>query len=162
MILRDWEASDLDDFAEMWTNPNVTIPEGDLPMRSKDECLPVLRYLINAKNNYALELKETGKVIGSAGLNEDGDGNPNARNLGYALNEAYWNKGYMTEALSEIIANVPDSTLLTVCFPADHDNEKSRHIAEKLGFKYAKTISGRNKMSGGPVDYHYYILSLEK
>ena len=61
MILRDWELSDLDDFSDMWTNPNVSIPEGDLPLSNKDDCLPMLHYLINAQNKYALELKQRAK-----------------------------------------------------------------------------------------------------
>ena len=31
----------------------------------------IIKYLIKAKNNYAVVLKETGAVIGTIGLNED-------------------------------------------------------------------------------------------
>ena len=165
MILRDWELSDLDDYSEMWTNPNVTIPEGDLPKQGKDECLPLLKYLINAKNNYALVLKDTGKVIGSVGLNEDADNNPNGRNLGYMLNETYWNRGYMQEALTKIIANASDVTsFLSVAFSVDSENEKSLHIIKKMGFKLKKTINGGvSKLNGENVaNIDYYTLELNK
>jgi len=165
MILRDWELSDLDDFSELWTNPNVTIPQGDLPKQNKDECLPLLMYLINAKNSYAFELKETGKVIGSVGLNEDTDNNPNGRNLGYILNEEYWNQGYMTEALKKIIGYASEITsFLSVAFTVDNDNFKSQHIIKKLGFRFIKTINGGiNKINGEPMpEANYFILDLIK
>ena len=155
LILRDWELTDLDDFSEMWLNPNVTIPHGDNPKRCKDECLPMLRYLINTKNNYAVKLKTTGKVIGSVGLNEDADNNPNGRNLGYMLNETYWNNGYMQEALNDIIAAASEVTsFLSAGFWHDNENPKSKHIIKKLGFTYVKTIiSGERK-------FDYYVLTL--
>jgi RimJ/RimL family protein N-acetyltransferase len=164
MILRNWELSDLDDFAEMWTNPNVTVPQGDSPKLSKDECLPLLVFLLNAKNNYALEIKETGKVIGSVGLNEDSDNNPNGRNLGYILNEDYWNKGFMQEALIEIANNAHEITsFLSVGFTLDNENHKSQHIARKLGFRFLKTIKGGlSKINGEELaDIRYYILELK-
>lgn len=163
MILRDWEMSDLDDLFEIWSNPNVTIPHGDLPRQSKDKVLPILNYFLYAKNNYALVLKETNKVIGLVGLNEDADNNPNGRNLGYMLNETYWNKGHMQEALMKIIENASEVTsFLSAAFSIDKNNTKSQHIIKKLGFKYVKTIKGGiNKITGEQMtDYNYYILEL--
>jgi len=157
LILRDWKFTDIDDFYEIWSNPNVTIPHDDEPKHSKEECLPMVKYLINARNNYALELKTTGKVIGSVGLNEDGDNNPNGRNLGYMLNEKYWNLGYAQEALREIIANAYEvASFLSAGFWHDNENLKSQHIINKLGFKYSKTIvsSGRK--------FDYFVLKLLK
>lgn len=63
MILRNWEISNLNDFSEIWTNPNVTIPQRDLPMQDIPFCLPILKHLLATKNNYALVLKDNGKVI---------------------------------------------------------------------------------------------------
>ncbi|MCL2361735.1 MAG: GNAT family N-acetyltransferase [Defluviitaleaceae bacterium] len=158
LILRDWELTDLDDFSELWLNPNVTIPHGDSPKHSKGECMPMLQYLISAKNNYALELRTTGKIIGTVGLNDDADNNPCGRNLGYMLNEAYWNHGYMQEALNKVIANASEITsFLSAGFWHDNKNEKSQHIINKLGFRYGKTIAvGERKL-----DYYILVLPTE-
>ena len=51
-----------------------------------------IRYLFSAKNNYAVVLKENGVVIGTIGLNEDADENPEVRNVGVRLLEQYQNK----------------------------------------------------------------------
>jgi Acetyltransferases, including N-acetylases of ribosomal proteins len=160
LILRDWEITDLDDYFAFKSNPNVTMPEGDLPKRYKEECLPELKYLIGAKNNYALVLKEEGKVIGSVGLNEDADGNENARNVGFMLDESYWNKGLMTEALIEIIAN---AYKITPCLSCVHSagNTRTKHIIKKLGFIYVKTFPNIKKESDmNSQDYLYWLLEL--
>jgi len=155
LILRDWILSDLDDFSEIWMNPNVTVPHGDNPKHSKNECLPMLEYLINVKNNYAIEIKTTGKVIGTVGLNEDADNNPDGRNLGYMLNETYWNNGFIQEALNAIITNASETTsFLSVGFWHDNENPKSQHIIKKLGFKYDKTIISSERY------FDYYVLDL--
>jgi len=167
MILRDWAESDLDDFAELWTNPNVTVPQGDPPMKDKEACRSLLQLLIGLKNNYALELKETGKVIGSVGLNEDADDNPDGRNVGYIMNEAYWNRGYMQEALKAVIDHASKVTsFLSAAFFVGSDNPKSRHIVEKMGFRFVKTITfegSTDRVTGEPLaGADYYVLSLAR
>lgn len=160
LILRDWEITDLDDYFVFKSNPNVTIPEGSLPKKCKEECIPELRYLIQAKNNYALVLKETGKVIGSVGLNEDAEGNKNARNVGFVLDESYWNQGLMTEALIKIIANASAIVPYLSCGHAE-ENTKTKHIIEKLGFKHTKTFHNvKRECYTYPQDELYYILKL--
>jgi ribosomal-protein-alanine N-acetyltransferase len=158
LILRDWKMSDLDDYFKIMSNPNVAIPEGSLPQKSKDECLPTFKYLLQAKNNYALVFKETMKVIGSVGLNEDADGNENARNLGFCLDEEYWNQGIMTEALRTIISNAVEITPM-LSMGHVRGNTKTEHIAKKLGFIYTKTFPNVKYESNElPQDLLYYIL----
>ena len=58
-----------------------------------------IRYLINAKNNYAVVLKANNEIIGTIGLNEDADGKEYVRNVGVRIVPQYQNRGYITEAL---------------------------------------------------------------
>ena len=76
-----------------------------------------IRYLIEVKNNYAMVLKETGEIIGTIGLNEDADNNPNRRNVGVRVIEAYRNQGYMQEALAEVFlhADLPIEAFSWFC-----------------------------------------------
>lgn len=162
LILRDWYLTDLDDFFIFMSNPNVTIPEGSLPKKCKEDCLPPLKYLVQTKNNYAIVLKETGKVIGSVGLNEDADGNENVRNVGFMLHEGYWNQGLITEALKEIISSASEITSYLSCGHAA-GNARTEHIIKKLGFKYVKTFNNVKRESDiFPHDDLYYILELNK
>lgn len=119
-----------------------------------------IRYLISVRNNYAISLKENGIVVGSIGLNEDADNNPEARNVGITLLEQYRNRGIMTEALKCVLQNISDVTkkLSYVCSTED---KSSRHIAEKFVFRYVKTFyKVKGKASDEPMDLHYYILEL--
>lgn len=85
LILRDWSKADLEDAFLFWSDPEVTIPEGATPRKTIEECRLIIEYLISAKNNYAVVLKSTGKVIGSIGLNKDAKGSENVRNIGFCL-----------------------------------------------------------------------------
>ena len=51
-----------------------------------------IRYLINAKNNYAVVLKENNEIIGTIGLNEDADGKEYVRNVGVRIVPQYQNR----------------------------------------------------------------------
>ena len=109
------------------------------------------RYLISVRNNYAIVLKENGLVVGSIGLNEDADNNPEARNVGIFLLEPYRNKGIMTEALKCVVQSISNVTG-KLSYACSTEDKRSQHIAEKLGFHYVKTLQ--------QADSYYYILEL--
>ena len=118
----------------------------------------IIKYLIEAKNNYAVVFKETGAVIGTIGLNEDADDNEKRRNVGVRIAEQYRNVGLMTEALTEVFANNKGKEFSWFC---KVDDARSRHLAEKFGFEYIKTFPKvqRNEKEE-PSDYYYYVLKL--
>ena len=118
----------------------------------------IIRYLIEAKNNYAVVLKETGAIIGTIGLNEDADDNEKRRNVGVRIIEKYRNKGLLSEALTEIFADNKDKEFSWFC---KTDDERSKHLAKKFGFEYVKTFPKvqRNEKDV-PADYFYYVLKL--
>lgn len=119
-----------------------------------------IRYLLTVQNNYAVVLKENGLIIGTIGLNEDADGNPNTRNVGIRLLESYHNRGLMSEALECVIHNARDITkvLSYLCLIQD---KRSQHIAEKFGFRYIKTFYNvQRTATDEPKDFYYYNLEL--
>ena len=139
LILRDWNINDIG--CEVYD-------EG------------IIQYLISVKNNYAIVLKENGIVIGTIGLNEDADDNPNCRNVGIRLLEAYQNKGLMSEALACVIENAGDVTSELSYF-CRTDDKRSQHIAEKFRFQYKKTFYNVQKNpEDEPKDFLYYTLKL--
>jgi len=159
LLLRAWREDDLSDMYEFLSNPNVTIPDGSSPCETLEECKRVLNDLIEKKQNYAIELKENGKVIGNVSLNRDVKGNPCVRNLGFCLAEAYWSRGFMTEALTEVIAAAKEVT--GVLSATQNRNAKSEHLLKKFGFRQVDVI--RNVKRKVDAEYHdepYYILIL--
>lgn len=110
LLLRDWQERDL----------GCGVHNDD-----------TIRYLIEVKNNYAMVLKETGEIIGTIGLNEDADNNPNRRNVGVRVIEAYRNQGYMQEALAEVFlhARLPIATqAIVLVISRDHGKKGGTRI----------------------------------
>ena len=146
LILRPWKESDLADFYEYASVDGVGQMAGWLPHKSLEESKTILGYFIRDKKTLALELKESGKVIGSIGL-EDRDENIDVpenhigRELGYVLSKTYWGRGLMPEAVQAVIS---------CCFrELNFDyltcghflrNDQSRRVIEKCGFRYIKTV----------------------
>lgn len=159
LILRDWKETDLEDMFVILSNPNVTIPEGSSTVETRDKCKEVLEYLMVVKNNYAIELKSTGTVIGMIGLNEDAKRDKDARNLGFCLAEEHWNQGFMTEALTVVIAN---AKAITGKLSATHDkNPKSEHLLKKFGFRQVDTIYKiKRKTDTESHEEPYFLLEL--
>ena len=141
LILRPWRKSDVDDLYEYASVPGVGEAAGWNHHRSREESLRIVQMFIREKKTFALECKETGKVIGSLGLEEmDPDpekGNKLGREIGYVLSRDYWGRGLMPEAVGAVI----DYCFRTLCldyltvghFPR---NERSHRVIEKSGFSY--------------------------
>ncbi|NLP35964.1 MAG: GNAT family N-acetyltransferase [Clostridiales bacterium] len=97
---------------------------------------------IDCKNTFYIELKEKQKVIGVIDLEEDGlRYGVNSLSISYYLGEEYSSKGYMTEALQEIISYVFEEMQADVLsVRAFKDNIASQRLIEKLGFTYEGCI----------------------
>ena len=146
MILRPWRESDLADFYEYASVDGVGQMAGWMPHKSVEESERILKSFIQHKKTFALELKESSKVIGSIGLEvRDVDlGIPDVligREIGYVLNKDYWGKGLMPEAVKAVIDycfNEWNFDWLT----CGHFvwNDQSRRVVEKCGFLYIKDV----------------------
>lgn len=108
LILRPWKESDLADFYEYAKVDGVGQMAGWIPHKSIEESRMILTMFIQEKKTLALELKETGRVIGSIGLEEPEPNDPHGeekqgREIGYVLGKDYWGRGLMPEAVREVI-----------------------------------------------------------
>ncbi len=145
LFLRPWRESDLADFFEYASVPGVGEMAGWNHHKSMEESRQILQLFIREKKTLAMELKETGKVIGSIGLeprDEDAGLSPDlrGREIGYAMSRDYWGRGLMPEAVKAVIDycfTVLDFDYLT-CGHFDR-NDRSRRVVEKCGFQYLKS-----------------------
>lgn len=100
---------------------------------------------IASKKTFAIVYKD--KVIGSIGIEEYCEKelpkftDKKGRELGYVLSKDYLEKGIMTEAVKAIIEYC-FSELKMEFLVCDHflDNEHSKRVQEKCGFKHLKLI----------------------
>ncbi len=151
LILRPWQESDAADMFEYAKDPDVGPNAGWPPHKSVEESIERSKRWAenwekessNIDLEFALTLKESGKVIGSLGLDNDGwrTKAPNSWSMGYVLGKAYWGRGLMTEAVNAAIDYVFGSLgAKLLCINHYPDNPRSRRVIEKSGFTYEGTL----------------------
>ena len=152
LILRPWRQSDLADFYEYASVDGVGQMAGWKPHESVEESKRILDLFIGEKKTFALESKETGKVIGSLGLEPR---EPDAsipekllgREIGYVLSKDYWGRGLMPEAVNAVVEHC-FARLSFDYLTCGHflRNVQSRRVIEKCGFSYLKDIDFETRM----------------
>lgn len=145
LILRPWTYDDLHDFYEYASVDGVGQPAGWLPHKNMEESRSVLDMFIKGKNVLAIEY--LGKVIGSISVDEyDEDEFPEfkdkyVRELGYQLSKDYWGKGLMPETVNAVTKYLFETVNLDVIICSHfNENEQSKRVQEKCGFKFYKPI----------------------
>lgn len=139
LILRPWRAADLDPYAAMMADPEVTDWLGGGQSRAEAEAhLKFLNGTLEAKgfSILAIERKTDGAFVGSAGLapvREDIPFAP-AVEVGWRLARHAWGHGYATEAARAAIDDGFSRLGLAeiVSFTAV-GNRRSRAVMERLG-----------------------------
>ena len=110
LILRPYKMTDLKDYYEYVSQPNVGPRCGWKPYDNIEKAKERLEHETQKQYQLAIYLKEENKVIGSIEIMNikpdrwTDDINPDTtRELGALLHENYWNKGIMTEAVRAAI-----------------------------------------------------------
>lgn len=168
LILRAWRETDVEDFYEYAKVDGVGQMAGWSPHKDIEESKKILSFFIRDKKTFALELKESGKVIGSLGL-EERDGEPSVpegsmgREIGYAIGKDYWGRGLVPEAVKAVI---------DYCFKElDFDwltcghfiwNDQSRRVVEKCGFQYVKDVIHHTRFGTEELTKLYYLENVNK
>lgn len=130
LILRRFEEKDLADLYEYLSDPEVVKYEPYKPL-SLDETKDNLHYRISCEEFYAIELKNTHKVIGNVYF---GHRDFQSMELGYVLNRRYQKQGYATEACKAVIADAFQHNTHRIFAECDPQNKDSWLLLERLGF----------------------------
>ena len=114
------------------------------------------RYADGGYFNWAIEWKETGKVIGNIAvvkLTEELE----AAEIGYCLGRQYWGRGIMPEALRAVMEELFD-TVVVRRIAATHDarNRKSGRVMEKAGMRKEGVLRGGGRNNQGICDAVWY------
>lgn len=147
LILRNFIEEDLDDFYDYASKEDVGPRAGWNPYTDKDSAKNYLEKAMKRPFQFAIVLKEKSKVIGCIeiencdrekfGIAKDND----IKEIGAVLNSDYWNKGYMTEAMQEIIKYCFEQLKLKEVYACNASlNIGSKRIQEKSGMKIFKII----------------------
>lgn len=140
LILRLFEATDLDDFYAYAKVPGVGERAGWPHHKSKEDTQQVLSAFMKHQDVLAIMHKATRKVIGSIGLHVDEQRlKDRSAKLGYVLAKPYWGQGYMSEAAKALLDYIFEENLFDTIEVAHFiENDASKRIIEKLGFKFEK------------------------
>ncbi len=164
LIIRPWKKEDLEDFNEYAKVDGVGQMAGWNPHTSIQETETILSSFMEEKNEFALELKENHKVIGSLGLKtlsislNDLYDNYVGREIGYVLSKEYWGKGLMPEAVKRVIKFCFEEGKYDylLCSHANTNNQ-SKRVIEKCGFRFVKE-NPRTSINGTEHISWYYVL----
>jgi RimJ/RimL family protein N-acetyltransferase len=130
-------------------NPTL---DGNLEMTKRDE----REWRGGNVFHFALIEKETGEVLGIAGLNREGSG---AAELHYWIRSDRAGRGLTTEACRALIRWARDELHLDrLTLWAGRENHASRRVAEKLGFKHLGPLEWRPEGGLGDFDAENYEL----
>lgn len=163
--IRPWSLADLDDLYDYASVDGVGQMAGWEPHSNREESARILNMFLTGKRTFALELKETGKVIGSFGLEKYSEkvfgkdfDNLIGCELGYVLGKEYWGNGYMPEVVRGII----DYCFHTLNFDfltVGHfvTNSQSESVIKKCGFTYYCDNKIHTRM-GTILDEKCYVL----
>lgn len=131
LLLRRYREGDLGDLHCYLSDPEVVRFEPYRPM-DMEETRAELQRRINSDEMIAVELKETGKLIGNVYL---GKREFQSMELGYVFNREYWGKGLASEACRAILEQTFAQGTHRVFAECDPENENSWRLLEALGFE---------------------------
>lgn len=95
----------------------------------------ISEYKNNACYRWGIELKGTNKLIGIIDIVDYISNDPV---IGYVLGKAYWNNGYMTEALKSVLDKLFRDGYSRILIEADERNIGSNSVIIKNGFQFIK------------------------
>ena len=142
--LRKFRESDWEPYAVMCADPQVMRYLGAGGTLSRDETWRAIagmlgHWQLRGFGMWALESKETGKLVGRAGFIHPA-GWPGFE-LGWVLGKPHWGRGYATEAAREALRwAYEDLRRDRVISLIRHANAPSIKVAERLGSKLAGEV----------------------
>lgn len=141
LILRHWQESDVESLYQYAKDPDVGPIAGWPPHQSIEESYNTIKNVFNKSECYAICLKENNTAIGAIELKLKGYTDMTDREdeceLGYWIGKPFWNHGYMSEAVQEILHYAFTDLQMTTVWCGYYDgNLRSARVQEKAGFSY--------------------------
>lgn len=167
LLLRPFTENDAEAIFASCQNPKLGNNAGWPPHQTLEESRQVLHTVfIGQENVWAITLKDTQQLIGSVGILPDPKReNPQVRMVGYWLDEAYWGKGYMSEAVKAVLKfgfeELKLSMITANCYP---HNVRSQQVLTRNGFVYEGTLHQAELTHDGHVYDHqcYYLTGISR
>ena len=163
LILRKIQMSDAADIYEYSRDPQVSRHVLWEAHHSIHDSRGYIRYIHRQYRNgdpssWGITLRSNGKLIGTIGYMWWNETNRSAE-VGYSLSRAYWNQGYMTEALREVIRfGFEEMNLNRIEAQHELTNPASGKVMEKVGMRQEGVLRSRLYNKGRFVDVALYAI----
>lgn len=141
LILRKLETKDINDLFEILSSERVTKYYGKYTMENLSEAEDLILKFHKAFEDqksirWGIELKEINRIIGTCGFHCWNKNHFRAE-VGYELGEAFWSKGYATEAIFAILKYgfefMELERIEAIVYP---ENKYSEKLLLNLGFEH--------------------------
>ncbi|NNE31945.1 MAG: GNAT family N-acetyltransferase [Winogradskyella sp.] len=154
LILRPVKETDIDDFFELDSNPNVYVYLGRKPVTTIKQSEEMVAGILQQYKEFgigrlAIVKKDTNDFIGWSGLKYEQNlrADFNYYDIGYRLKEQFWGNGYATEAaLASIDYGFNGLDLKEICAAAEIEHKVSNAILNKIGMQKTETFIYNNKL----------------
>lgn len=160
LLLRRFREGDLDDLYRYLSDPEVVRFEPYRPM-SLEEVRQNLEWRVSTEEMIAVELKDTGRLIGNVYL---GRREFQSMELGFVFNKTYWGKGLASESCRAAVQWAFAQGVHRVFAECDPENEKSWRLLEALGFSregwLKQNVFFWEDASGSPIWKDTYIYGM--
>ncbi|WMI80638.1 GNAT family N-acetyltransferase [Anaerotignum sp. MB30-C6] len=166
LLLRNLMEKDAEDLFEYSKEEDVGKNAGWKPHESLEESKKILQVVfLGQEDVFGMFEKDSQKLIGTVGFVPDTTReNDEVKMLGFALGKAYWGKGYMTEAVNEVLSygfGEKGYNLISVCHYTD--NLRSQRVIEKCGFQFeGLQRQSEKRYDGAVMDKKWYSMTKEE
>ena len=146
LMLRPWTEEDAENLYIYAKDPDIGPIAGWPPHKSVEDSRNVIQNVLTGRECYAICERGTDRAIGSIELKLNGHTDMTDRDdeceLGYWLGKPFWGRGYVPEAVAELLRRAfEDLGMTTVWCGYYEGNIKSRRVQEKVGFRYHHTCN---------------------
>lgn len=153
LILRPWELIDAEALFQYASDPRIGPNAGWPPLKNIENGKKIIELVLSNWGFYAIVLKETNELIGCINLligeasnfhitDDEGE-------LGFWIGVPHWGKGYVTEAIEEMLDyGFVDLKLKKIWCGYFEDNIRSKAVQEKCRFQYQYTMEKVKTLTG--------------
>lgn len=161
LLLRRFQMEDAQDCFAFLSDQQGTYLDCCQPFTAMDEAYrDRIALFVEREGQYAIVLKDSGKVIGTVNVFEDNSRAVDAMEIGYAISPDYQRRGYAFEALTALLNLLQEELMLEmVTAGVLPENEASIRLLRKLGFQPEGLRHNAVWHEGldRPVDLQYYF-----
>src|SRR5882672_11994233 len=163
LSLRSISAEDVDDYYNVYSNPEVMRYWSTPPLPCRDAASKLISEIHESFKRrellkWGIALRTTNTLIGSVTLFHP-DFTHRRAEIGYALGRAHWGKGYMQETLKAVLTYAfEELNFHRIEADVDPRNAASVRTLERLGFQREGYLRERWQVNGEIQDAFFYGL----